>query len=131
MYRYDVRNQPKKQKKRNITAMDYYRRDIARLKEQGLCRSCRKRKVADGHTYCSICLAKHNQRGKEYRKKKDKAGLERSERPNYGFCYICGEKIDRDGRVCKKCAERLTKNLPEERDNKAWREDNQLIFKLV
>lgn len=116
-------------KRRNVTAMDYYRKDIARLKEQGLCRGCRKRKVAEGHTYCPICLAKKREQGKEYRRKKDKIGLERSERPNYGFCCTCGESLDREGRICKKCAEIMTKNLPKKSDNLAWREDNKLIFK--
>lgn len=116
--------------RRNVTAMDYYRKDIKRLKEQGLCRSCRKRKVAEGHTYCSVCPAKKRERSREYRRKKDKIGLERSERPNYGFCYTCGNPIDREGRVCKRCAEMMTKNLPADRDkNVAWREDNRLVFK--
>ena len=30
---------------------------------------------------------------------------------------------------CQKCADILTKNLPKERDNKSWREDNKLLFK--
>ena len=116
-------------KRRNVTAMDYYRKDIARIKEHGLCRSCRKRKVKEGHTYCSICLAKKREQGKEYRRKKDKIGLERSERPNYGFCYTCGEPLGREGRICKKCAEIMTNNLPEKSDNLSWRKDNKLIFK--
>lgn len=119
----------KSRERRNISAMDYYRKDIKRLKEQGLCRNCRHRKVAEGHTYCPICLAKKREKGREYRRKKDKVGTERSERPNYGFCYTCGDSLDRDGRVCKKCAETMAKNLPADRDYKAWRNDNKLIFK--
>lgn len=119
----------KTRERRGITAMDYYRKDIKRLKEQGLCRGCRHRKVAEGHTYCSFCLAKKREKSKEYRRKKDKAGLERSERPNYGFCYTCGNPLNREGRVCKKCAETMTRNLPTERDNSSWRNDNKLIFK--
>lgn len=57
--------------------------------------------------------------------------MERSERPNYGFCYTCGNPLDRDGRVCKKCAEMMKKNLPADRDNEAWRNDNNLIFGKV
>lgn len=116
-------------KRRNVTAMDYYRKDIVRLKENGLCRGCRKRKVAEGHTYCTICLVKHRERSKEYRKKKVENGLERSERPSYGLCYTCGEPLDREGRVCKKCAEIMTNNLPRDRNNLAWRNSNKLIFK--
>jgi len=118
----------KSRDRRNITAMDYYRKDIKRLKEQGLCRSCRKRKVAEGHTYCSICLARKLERDREIRKRKEKVGLDRSERPSYGFCYTCGEPLDREGRLCKKCSEIMTANLPWNRDNKNWRKDNKLIF---
>lgn len=119
----------KSRERRNVTAMDYYRKDIQRLKEQGLCRSCRKMKVAEGHTYCINCLVKHREQGRKYRRKKDKIGLERSERPNYGFCYTCGNPLDRDGRVCQKCADNMTKNLPKQRDNLLWRNDDKLIFK--
>lgn len=119
----------KSRERRNITAMDYYRREIKILKEHGLCRSCRKRKVAEGHTYCSICLARKLERGKELRKRKEKVGLDRSERPSYGFCYTCGEPLDREGRICKKCAEIMTANLPWNSDNKNWRADNKLIFR--
>lgn len=128
MYCYDVYNR-RNRKRRNIVAMNYYRKEIVRLKEQGLCRGCRKRKATDGHTYCSICLAKKREQGKEDRRKKDKIGLERSERPNYGFCYTCGKPLDREGRVCKGCAEVMTANLPKDRDNSAWRNDNKLIFR--
>ena len=114
--------------RRNITNMDYYRKDVARLKEQGLCRGCRKRKAAEGHTYCSICLARHRERGREYRRKKDKVGLERSERPNYGFCYTCGKPLDRKGRACRKCTEIIKNNLSEHRGNSFWRNDNKLVF---
>lgn len=125
MYEINQRNR----ERRNITAMDYYRKDIKRLKEQGLCRGCRTRKVAEGHTYCPTCLAKKREKSKERRRKQDKIGLERSERPNYGFCYTCGNPLDRDGRVCKKCAEIMASNLPRERYNANWRNDNKLVFK--
>lgn len=113
--------------RRNACAADYYRKDIARLKSEGLCRGCRKRKVAVGKTYCPICLAKKRERGRIYRRKKDNA-IDRSERPNYGLCYTCGEPIDREGRTCARCAEIMKNNLPDQRDNLAWRNDNKLIF---
>lgn len=119
----------KSRERRNITAIDYYRKDIKRLKEQGLCRSCRTRKVAEGKTYCKNCLIEHRERNKEYRRKKDRVGLERSERPNYGLCYTCGDPLDRDGRICQKCADKMAKNLPTQRNNMLWRNDNKFIFK--
>lgn len=112
---------------RNACAADYYRKDIARLKSEGLCRGCRKRKVAEGKTYCPICLAKKRERGRIYRREKDNA-IDRSERTNYGLCYTCREPIDRDGRICARCAEIMKNNLPDQRDNLVWRNDNKLIF---
>lgn len=92
---------------------EYYKKDIAKLKEKGLCRSCRRRSVEQGHTYCPICLEKKREKSRLYRArtKDKKCEISRSERPSYGLCYTCGEKIDRDGRVCKKCAEKLQKNF--------------------
>lgn len=118
----------KSRERRNVTAMEYYRKDIQRLKEQGLCRSCRKRKVAEGHTYCQKCLEKHREQVEKYRRKMDKIGLTRSERPNYGFCYTCGNQLDRNGRICERCAETMRKNLPIKSDNQNWRKENKLIY---
>lgn len=113
--------------RRNAYFADYYRKDIARLKNDGLCRGCRKRKVAEGKTYCPVCLAKKRERGRIYRREKDNA-IDRSERPNYGLCYTCGEPIDREGRICARCAEIMKNNLPKHRDNLMWRNENKLIF---
>lgn len=107
----------------------YYKKDIKRLKENGICRGCRKRKVAEGKTYCEICLEKKRIKAQEYRRKKSGDGLRRSERPAYKLCYTCGSKLDREGRVCQKCADMLTSNLPKTHDNKAWRDDNKFLFK--
>ena len=120
----------KSREKRNLNLKEYYKKDIKELKENGLCRSCRKRKVAEGHTYCPICLAKHREYGRKRRMVNSKSGIGRSERPNYGLCYFCGEKIDTDGRTCSRCAEIMKRNLPEKSmGNLYWRMDNKLIKK--
>lgn len=110
-------------------ASEWYKKDIARLKENGLCRSCRGRKVVIGKTYCEICLIKKREKGRIYRMEKAKCGISRSERPSYNLCYTCGAALDRDGRVCTKCAEKMAKNLPKTGGNAVWRRDNELIFK--
>lgn len=126
-YAYAVNNKSKAN--RNFNSKEWYKKDIAMLKSQGLCRSCRKEKIAIGHTYCPSCLIKHRERAAKYKNKKDKSGLDRSERPNYGLCYFCGNPIDRDGRTCKKCAEIVKKNLPKTGGNSLWKEQNKLIFR--
>ena len=107
----------------------YYKKDIKRLKENGICRGCRKRKVVEGKTYCEICLEKKRIRSQEYRRRKTVDGLRRSERPAYKLCYTCGSKLDREGRICQKCADIMTSNLPKIHDNKTWRDDNKFLFK--
>ena len=125
MYEWNI----KSRQKRKFNASEWYKKDIAMLKENGLCRSCRKKPVKEGHTYCEVCLIKKRERGREYRAKKKNDGINRSERPNYGLCYFCGDKIDRDGRCCRNCAEKATKNLPRINKNEIWRRDNILVFK--
>ena len=119
----------KSREKGNFDAKEYYRKDIKMLKEKGLCRRCRNRKVADGHTYCQICLEKHREEGRKRRSMKSNDWISRSERGSYGLCYFCGVKIDSGKKICQKCTEIMVKNLPEKHsDNKSWRSDNQILF---
>ena len=112
------------------TGKDYYHREMKRLKENGMCRGCRKKKREEGHTYCTTCLIKKRERSRRDRMKKEKP-TDRSERVSNGLCYFCGNPIDRDGRSCKSCAERNTKNLPLDigGKNEYWRQQNKLIGK--
>ena len=103
---------------------------ISRMKENGICRGCTRRKVESGKTYCSICLQKKRERAKRSLVEKNKINfIDRHERPSYGFCYFCGNPIDRDGRCCQKCADKMTANLPLDRGgkNEYWRQQNKLI----
>lgn len=111
------------------TDMDYFRERQECLKQAGLCRTGCGRKRVDGKTYCEICLIKHNKKAREYRRKTKKQDIQRSERPSYGLCYTCGKTLDREGRMCIKCAEKATKNLPKKRNNRIWSEDNKIVFK--
>lgn len=117
----------KSKERRNLSNKDYYQRDIQRLKENGICRGCRKRKVAENRTYCEHCLIVKRERSRKYRKMISRSGLERNERPSYGLCYTCGFPLDREGRVCKKCSKKMTQNLPRIRCNEYWREQNKLL----
>ncbi len=108
---------------------EYYQRKKKQLEEDHLCEDCWKRRRVDGHIYCSICLAKRRERKKQKEREKRQDFLERSERPAYGLCYCCGKQLDRDGKLCKVCAERVSRNLPEKRGgNYCWRLDNQIAF---
>lgn len=114
--------------KKDKTNMDYFNERQETLKELGLCRTGCGRKRAEGKTYCETCLVKHREASRERSRRKSRDGLSRSERPNYGLCYTCGDQLDRDGRICSKCAEKMTLNLPKVHDNKNWRKQNANLF---
>lgn len=105
-----------KQKRDHEKENQYHKNRRQKLKEMGICVKCGKRKAENGKTRCGICNAKERQRAKRYRGQ----WIDRSERPAYGMCYFCGSHISK-GRICSECAERVTKSLPEESDNKMWR----------
>ena len=44
--------------------------------------------------------------------------IQRCERVSYGLCYVCGEKLDREGRTCKKCAELLGRGFRKAQDRR-------------
>lgn len=119
----------KSMERRNFNAKEYYKKDIQRLKDKGICRRCRKRSVAEGHTHCAACLAKHREEGRKRRAYIKNKGISRSERPNYGLCYRCGANLDTDKRLCSKCSGKAISNLPKVRaENKLWKADNQRVF---
>lgn len=96
-------------------------------KSAGICIICGKRPICRSSTvFCTECRIK-NQRNNERRK----TGIERSERPLYGLCYRCGEKLDRAGKLCTKCAKTSIDNLKNadltER-KKYIRSQNKIIF---
>ena len=119
----EKQRQKKSQTIRKQKHKSYIRSLRQSRKESGLCVWCGKPICSSSTVFCIDCKIK-NQRRNEQRK----IGIERSERPSYGFCYTCGEPLNRTGRVCKKCAEMMTDNLPKERDNVNWRNDNKFIF---
>ena len=45
----------------------------------------------------------------------------RNEWKKNGYCVGCGEKLDREGSYCKKCREKINKNVREQRH---WYQDN-------
>lgn len=94
-------NQPKVVRHINTT---HYKR-----KAEGLCVKCGERPPENDRVMCSRCLIKEQNRAKSYRARGTE--VPRNERVSYGLCYTCGEKLDRDGRLCQRCADRITQNF--------------------
>jgi len=122
-----IRN--KKSREKNYGSNhNYYIMDISRLKESGLCRGCRKNKVAVGHTYCITCLIKKRNRRRRDYQNETKNFIPRSERRAYGLCYDCGNPLDTDKGLCKKCSLEKAKNFKGIRGTNAyWKRDNQML----
>lgn len=119
---YEVNRKSKE--KGNVSTKEYYRNYNERLKEQGLCRGCRKRNIAVGHIYCSICLAK-----KRIRARKNN-GIERNERYKYGICYRCGkQELVQGKKLCQKCYEDSLKSLQKANESESLK--NTRIHKML
>jgi len=104
-----------------------HRKKYHERKEQGLCVRCGKRQFESGRTVCMICLNKKRKYDQESRERKGII-IPRNERVANGLCYTCGKPLNRDGRICVSCADKMTRNLPEERGgNVYWSQQNKLI----
>ena len=118
---YRDKNKEEINRKQRITYASKYQE----LKENGVCTKCRKRKAKAGKTMCELCLSVK----REYRNNHYKNCLDRNERPSYGLCYYCGEKLDGNWKICSKCRERCMNNLPSEHHRiHYWDEDNKIVF---
>lgn len=102
----------------------YYRR-----KRDGICTRCGKRNAQCG-LLCGRCYSKY--RSKQLLKQDD---IQRSERPAYGRCYICGaDELYEGHKVCKSCYETRMKTIPamlENKNNAHYRSRNDLDFMLM
>ncbi len=94
-----------------------------RRKSEGICTRCGTRKAQPGKALCKMCAIKKSNR--------ETQDIPRSERVSHGLCYFCGESLDREGRSCKKCAERCTRTIAPYRPGKtkAWSDANELLFR--
>lgn len=57
--------------------------------------------------------------------------MERSERYEYGLCYICGNPAVDGKSLCEECYKRSCDNLPDSKDGvnyRNWKQRNKLIF---
>ena len=105
-----------------------YQKARQRYDEQNLCVMCKIRQRAEGHIHCEECLEIRRIKGREIRKRQEKVNITRSERPAYGLCYRCGNPLDRDGKLCVKCATKAVSCLPKFRNTDTWKTNNNLLF---
>lgn len=80
---------------------EVYKRKKEKCDMNGLCIGCKKNPARPGHAYCVSCYVKI--RRKQLRNVNT---ISRSERPNYGMCYICGGRLDNKSNICTKCRTR-------------------------
>lgn len=100
-------NETEDERKQRLERMRLYnQRSRRKAKEDGKCINCKKPLSVNSECFCIDCRVK-NQRKND--RKKD--GIDRSERKQYGRCYICNKVADK-GRLCLDCYERACNNLP-------------------
>jgi len=110
-----------------VQSASSHRKKYHERKEQGLCVRCGKRQFVSGRTLCTICICKRKRYEQENRERKGII-IPRNERVANGLCYTCGNPLDRDGRICVSCSDRMTRNLPEKRGgNDYWRQQNKMV----
>jgi len=111
----DIKNKTEKIKKLkesgNYDQYKQHRNDLCKIRakkrrEAGLCEYCGKYPPEDGYKRCYKCLIKMRQKLK-------KRGLKisRSARPSFGMCYICGEPLYKDYKVCEKHYTQFVENI--------------------
>jgi len=75
----------------------YYKIRAAKRRAEGVCVVCGKRPVKAGRQSCELCLLK-----KSMRRASKCSEIPRHERPAYGMCYICGDALFEDHKVCER-----------------------------
>lgn len=119
--KYRLANKDKIKEQQKISSKERSKK----LKALGICVRCGKRKAKSGKADCEICLAKVRN---AYHK--NKTNIDRSEWPSYGICYLCGDSLDTDKKLCSKCVAKMTKNIKGKQvKNLKWQKDNNLIWK--
>lgn len=111
-------------------AKNYAKERRERLKEQGICYQCGKNKVIESRVFCQSCLDKHRYKERRKYNRKVQGTIRRSERVSYGLCYVCGDPLDMDAKVCSKCYQTRLEVLGKVKrgGNTYWRQDNHLMF---
>lgn len=97
--------------------------------EQGICVGCGRRRAAEGKKRCETCARRDTAAHMKtyWKKKAASGGIPRNERRLHGFCYICNGRLDRDGKVCSRCHERLKAMAAKKSDY--WKRDNEVAFR--
>ncbi|MGL5713502.1 MAG: hypothetical protein ACRCX2_10825 [Paraclostridium sp.] len=97
----------------------------------GVCRNCQKKDVKRGQL-CLECWLKN--KNKRQAKKTD---INRSDRHEYGLCFICGKPVHKEYKLCKEHLNQARSNLCIARSKNTtnthiWkRQDNAIIAKTI
>lgn len=108
----DRREQSKKQKlnkeqkeKKRVYAINRYNK----LKNEGICVACGKRKNKENSIFCSICALKRNRRAKNTRA--ENGVTPRELFGTEGYCSTCGKKTNKYEKLCDRCMENSRRTI--------------------
>lgn len=111
--RYIVKHHVKEDKKHSS---DRHKKLYYKLKAQGICTKCGKRKAIPGHTRCAICAEKQRERDRKRSKETQEERLNRWKR---GLCRFCDNPVEPGYKVCTYHHQLSIKNANDERSVKA------------
>lgn len=116
--RYHERKESGKLNEKLRRSNEQKMKEYNRRKVGGLCTRCGKKPAAKG-LLCARCYGRY--RSRQIAKKSD---IDRSERPVYDLCYICGKGPLLEGkRVCAKCYEVRMRTM-----TSAWEKQDKSYF---
>lgn len=119
-------NKYRKSRKMNVDHSTYLKNLRTSRKQSGLCIDCGNPICSASTVYCIDCRIRNKVRNERRRN-----GIKRSERHEYGLCYICGEPTSGGKKLCNVCYKKACNNLPESKGGKNygnWKQQNKLIF---
>ena len=122
-YREYWREHPELSEKRRLRRKE--RRE--RLKTEGLCVACGKRKAVPGKTNCSVCAAKQNRKN---RKAYAKCHPAKPERGADGMCTTCRKFPALEGyKLCAECYRKIVERSRSiSHDAHPWRLDDSKMY---
>lgn len=97
-YATKVRNNRKMHEEYRARYNEWQRNYYLRLKQDGICTKCAKRKADEGYSTCSICRAKNREKKRKIASQK---GTNLQRRIENGLCIWCENPVKDNYKICE------------------------------
>lgn len=120
---------------KNSGHAEYMKRKREEARENGICRSCLKRKVMPGWSMCHECASKNRRKLRELHR--EQGHVTYTEAIENGLCTCCRHERSTHGKLCDTCYEKSMLKLEKAMQSKKtleyrerMRRENEAIFAL-